>query len=135
MFAAVPVPQFLSFFLSFFLQTPRSRVLLEELIVLHKFYRFMEPEGSLPCSQQIASCPILSQINPFHNFPLCSYKIHSNIVLSSTSRSSEWSLPFGYSDQNFVSVSQLIHVCYLPRPSHPPFDLITLIISGEAYKL
>jgi hypothetical protein len=27
----------------------------------------MEPEGSLPHSQESATCPILSQIDPVHN--------------------------------------------------------------------
>jgi hypothetical protein len=34
---------------------------------------FMEPEGSLPCSQE----PILSQINPVHTTPSYLSKIHS----------------------------------------------------------
>jgi hypothetical protein len=31
----------------------------------------------------------------------------------------EWSLPFRFSDQNFVCVSDLPHACYITRPSRP----------------
>jgi len=40
-----------------------------------------------------------------HRFP----KIHSNIIFLSKRRSSEWSLPFRFSDQNAVEVSHLYH--------------------------
>jgi hypothetical protein len=42
---------------------------------------------------------------------------------SSTPRSSKWSLPFKFSDQNCVCISDFSHACYIPRPSHIPlFD-------------
>jgi hypothetical protein len=63
---------------------------------------------------------ILSQMSPVHNFPPYFPKIYSNIILPSTSRSSEWSLRFRFSDQNFVCISYLSHACYIPRPYHPP---------------
>jgi len=78
--------------------------------------------------------PILRQTNPVHNFPYYIPKIHSSIILSSMPRSSEWSLSSGFSDKNFVSISHLSHTCYIAHASHP-LDLITLIISGEAWKL
>jgi hypothetical protein len=40
--------------------TPWSKIFFEKLIVTQldkKFTPFMEPEGSLPCSQQPATCP------------------------------------------------------------------------------
>jgi hypothetical protein len=38
-------------------------------------------------------------------------------------RSCEWSLPFRFSDLNFVRIFHLSHACYMPRPTHPPrFD-------------
>ena len=52
----------------------------------------MEPEGSLPHSQVLATCPyILGQINPVHVFPTA-MKIHSAITFPSTPRSAKLSL-------------------------------------------
>jgi hypothetical protein len=54
---------------------------------------FMEPEGSLPCSQEPTTGPHPEpdQSNPYH--PILS-KIHFNIVHLPTSWSSRWSLSF-----------------------------------------
>jgi hypothetical protein len=65
--------------------------------------------------------PVLSQINPVHTFPLYSLKIHSNIIFSSSSRSSKWSPPFRFSNQNTVRNSYISHASYMTRPSHPPW--------------
>jgi hypothetical protein len=52
--------------------------------------------------------------SPYHRnlFP----KICFNIILPSTSRSSEWSLSY----ENRACIPHLSHVCYMPCPSHPP---------------
>jgi len=90
----------------------------------------MEPEGSLLCSQEPATGTYpeqdVSSPHP-HNY----FKIRSNIILPSTSRSSEWSTPFRFYDQNFVCVSY-------PHPSYMSgrpmlLDLINIIILGEAF--
>jgi hypothetical protein len=65
--------------------------------------------------------PIVSQINLVHKFPPYFPKIHSNIILTSTLRSSAWSLSFRFSDQNFVRLSQLSNPCYIPCLSHIPW--------------
>jgi hypothetical protein len=75
---------------------------------------FMEPEGSIPCSQE----PELYQSNP--HYPILSLKIHFNIVHPSTSWSSQWSLSFWRSHQysiwmNFSSPPFVQN----PRPPHP----------------
>jgi hypothetical protein len=57
--------------------------------------------------------PVLSLMNPVHTFPLYFLKIHFNIILPSSSRSSEWSLPFMFSNQNCRNAN------YLSRPSNP----------------
>jgi hypothetical protein len=51
--------------------------------------------------------PLLSQTHPIHTFPPYFRKIHSDVILS-TPRSSEWSLPVRFSDQNTVSISSAL---------------------------
>jgi hypothetical protein len=65
----------------------------------------MQPEGSLPWSQEPATgrCPETN--GPVHNFPQYLFKIHFNLILPSTSVSSKSSLLFRLFDQNFVFIS------------------------------
>jgi D-alanyl-lipoteichoic acid acyltransferase DltB (MBOAT superfamily) len=66
---------------------------------------------------------VFCQMYAVHIIPLCFTKIHSNIILPSTSRSSEWSLPFRFSYQNVVCLSHLFRVCYMLCPPRSPlFD-------------
>jgi hypothetical protein len=55
----------------------------------------------------------------------CFKNKHVNIIIPSTPRSSQWCLPFRFSDQNFVYIFHTSHACsdYLVF-----LDLITLII-------
>jgi hypothetical protein len=46
-------------------------------------------------------------------------KIHSSLIFPFMPAFSDKSLPFRSSDQNFVLMSHLSHVCYMPHPSHP----------------
>jgi hypothetical protein len=48
-------------------------------------------------------------------------KIHSSIILPSTSGSSAWFFPSGFSMKNFVCVFHPSHACSMPRPSHTPW--------------
>jgi hypothetical protein len=70
---------------------------------------FTEAECSLLCSQKPASGPYLSQPNPVR--PIDSYllKVHLNVILPPTPRSSQWSRPFEPS---------LRHACHMPYPPH-----------------
>jgi hypothetical protein len=78
--------------------------------------------------------PILSQMNPLHTFPSSFWKIHSNIVFTSTPRSWEWSLPFRCSDQNLNVFP--ISAMYATCPAHLILlDLITLMTFSKTYKL
>jgi hypothetical protein len=79
--------------------------------------------------------PILSQINPVHTIPPPFRKINFNIILPSTTVSSELSLSFRFSNQNFVLISHLRLAFYIPHQSQSSIWSIPLIIFGEAYKL
>jgi hypothetical protein len=56
----------------FNIETGKSTALLSR--------HFIEPDGSLPCSQDFPLVPILSQINPIHTIPSHPLKIRFNIV-------------------------------------------------------
>jgi len=93
----------------------------------------MAPEGSLRCSQETATVsypePDASSLH-LPSFP----KIHSHIILSSMPRFSEWSLPFNFSDRNFICTSHLSHECYTPCQHHL-LHFVIIIIFGEVYNL
>jgi hypothetical protein len=110
----------------------RSTVLLDKLVVgqlIKKLTVSYGPRRFIGSHLWI----ILSQMNPFHVF------IHYNhyrfiLILSSHLRQGLQIGLFRFSDQNVICVSHLSKMCYMPRPSIS-LDLVTLIISGEEYKL
>jgi hypothetical protein len=57
--------------------------------------------------------PILSQINPVHTPTSHFLKNQYNIILSSTSTSSNWSLSLRPPDKNAVNSSPLSDTCYM----------------------
>jgi len=62
-----------------------SRVLLETLTVaqvVKKLPAFMEPKGSLSCSQKPALVPIPSHMNPIHVMKPCKVKIKFSLCLT-----------------------------------------------------
>jgi len=94
-----------------------STVLLELTVlqIINKFPHFTEPEGPLLCSREP---PIGLYIEPDELNPHL-HKISSNITLPTTSRSSEWPLPFRFANHSFVWNFHLSCVCHIPRPYHP----------------
>jgi hypothetical protein len=64
-------------------------------------------------------------MNPAYNLPPYFSRIHSNIIFPYTPRSSEWSLPFKFSNQNFVCISYLF-ICVLHALSISSFSGIAL---------
>jgi hypothetical protein len=77
--------------------------------------------------------PITSQTNHINGLPSYIYKIHSNIILSSTLRFSRWSLSFRFPHWNPIGTPYISHM-YMSQLSHPPWydhlndDLFTVQI-------
>jgi hypothetical protein len=83
----------------------------------------MEPEGSLPCTQQPATGPYPQPDESSPHIPPYLRMFHSNIIFPSTPRSSKWSLSFRRSKQYRARNSHLSNACYMSRPSYPHFPL------------
>jgi hypothetical protein len=76
---------------------------------------FMEPESSLPCSQEPSTgpCSQPDEFNPYHLS-----NIHFNIILPPTSWFSGWSLSFWLCRQNPICLPLLPRECYMSCSSH-----------------
>lgn len=61
--------------------------------------------------------PILRQMNPSHIFKACSFKVHFNIIFLSTHRCIKRSLTFRICNCNFLLISHLSHIRYIPSPN------------------
>jgi hypothetical protein len=84
--------------------------------------------------------PFLNQMHLVHTFPLHFPKINSNIILPSTPRSSDWSLPFRF-------YNQPSNVCYMSAhlillifgtysvSSEQPFLILTFYSCQPCYLL
>jgi hypothetical protein len=73
--------------------------------------------------------PSLSQLNPVRPIDPNLPKVHLNVILPPTSRSSQWSFAFGPPNQNPVNTSPL--PMRATCPAYLLLDLITLTIFGE----
>jgi len=92
----------------------------------------MEPKGSLPYSQVLATCPYAQphRSRPSHTFHFL--KIHFNIILPSKPGSSKRHHSLRFSHQNPAHTSPLLHTCYITCP-FILLDLITRTILGKEY--
>ena len=101
--------------------TPWTRVLPEKLTGPFSYSRnsphFMEPEVSLPHSQQPATCPY-PEPDRSSPCPIPFFTIHFNIILPSTPGSFKWFLPLGFP----------IKTLYAPLLSPPSYVLHALPI-------
>jgi hypothetical protein len=84
------------------------------------FQHFMEPRGSLLCSQEPSTGPYPEpdQSSPYH--PILS-KINFNIIHPPRSWFSSGIFAFWLPHQYATCISLLHHLCYMPCPSHPPW--------------
>jgi hypothetical protein len=73
-------------------------------------------------------------MNSVHNFPQYFPTTHYNTATPSTSRSSKWSHPLKFFDQDFVRISHRPNAWYMPTQL-ALLGIITLIISGAACRL
>ena len=99
---------------------------------LHKFPAFYGIRRLLPHLQEPATC-LLSQTKPAHALP-SHFKIHFNIILSSTPGSSKH-LHFS----SFPTKTPYVSLLFSIRATRPTLfilvDLITRIIFGEEYRV
>jgi hypothetical protein len=104
---------------------PWCRTLFEKLIVtqfVKKYPAFLlNPKAHHRVYTSPPLDPIPRQPNPVHPIEPYLLKVHLNIILSPTPRSSQWSLTFGPPNQNPVNTSPLPHACHMSRPPHPPW--------------
>ena len=91
----------------------------------------MEPEGSWKHSQRSANCPYPGPSRSSPKVPTYHFlKLHHNIYLPSTTRSSKWSLFLRFPHQH--PVYALLSIICSTCPAHLILlDFITWTISGE----
>jgi hypothetical protein len=94
----------------------------------------MEPENSLPCSQEPAT-GTYPEPNKFNQQPVMLFKTNFNLILLSMPRSPRRSLSFRVSNQNLVCMSVLSHARYIPRQSDPRFYYPANTSGSEDFKL
>jgi hypothetical protein len=106
--------------------TPWCRILFEKLTATQLVKKYPASLGNPKVHHRVHKSPpldpILSQSNPVRSIDPYLPKVHLNVILPPTPRSSHWSLAFGPPNQNPVSTSPL------PMRATCPAHLILLDI-------
>jgi len=90
----------------------------------------MEPESSLPLSQEPDTCPYPERDQSSLSPQPKSFKMHFNTILPSMPMFSMWSHSLRFPHQNFVCTSPLPHTHYIAAHL-TVLDFIIRIIYGE----
>jgi hypothetical protein len=80
---------------------------------------FMKFRGLLVCSQELATVPLLSQMNPVHEAPSYLCKIQFNIIFPPKLKYSLQSRSFSSPYQNCIFIYLLPHKSHMLYLSHP----------------
>jgi hypothetical protein len=118
-------PQTCLYYLLTYLLTPRCRILFEKLIVtqfVKKYPAFLwNPKVHYRVHTSPPLDPILSRLNPVRPIDPYLPKVHLNVILLPTPRSSQRSLTFGPPNQNPVNTNPLLHACHMSSPPRSPW--------------
>lgn len=111
-------------------------MLFHELTFPHlanKFSPSVEPEDSLPCSQERTAGPTLNQINPVQTLQQYFFKIDFNIILPPMAKCSKYFPLHDIRPKQHFLVSRMRAICH----THSTVYMVILIISCEekTYKL
>jgi hypothetical protein len=109
-----------------------QRVLFEKLVIGQLVKKFPDSEGSLLCSQEPTNGCYSEPHKPSSHLLSLKFILISSFHLLS---SPKWSVPFKFTNQNFLCISHLSRECYMTNIHE--YNLITTVIitilNGEVF--